>query len=192
MLLAGFALLLVGLGFKVAAAPFHSWAPDVYDGSPSPFVAYMASGVKVAGFAGIIRVFVYAFSSYQTDWKPIVYVLAVLTLLVGSVLAVSQTNVKRMLAYSSIGHAGFILVGIQAATELGVRSALFYLATYTFSVAGSFGMATVVGRTGDNAHACRTTGAWPSGRPCSPSPSWCSCWPRPACRSPPGSGPSSG
>ncbi len=153
MLLAGFALLLVGLGFKVAAAPFHAWAPDVYDGSPSPFVAYMASGVKTAGFAAIIRIFVFGFSSYATDWKPIVYVLAVATLLVGSVLAVSQTNVKRMLAYSSIGHAGFVLVGIQAGTELGVQSAVFYLATYTFSVAGSFGVATIVGRTGDNAHA---------------------------------------
>jgi NADH-quinone oxidoreductase subunit N len=152
MLLGGFALLLVGLGFKVAAAPFHAWAPDVYDGSPSPVVAYMASGVKAAGFAGLIRVFVFGFSSYRTDWKPIVYVLAVATLLVGSVVAVSQTNVKRMLAYSSISHAGFILVGVQAATERGVEASLFYLATYTFTVAGSFGVATVVGRTGDNAH----------------------------------------
>jgi len=152
LLLAGLALLLVGLGFKVAAAPFHSWTPDVYDGSPSPVVAYMASAVKTAGFAGIIRVFVYTFSSYQTDWQPLVAVIAVATLLVGAVLAVSQTNVKRMLAYSSIGHAGFILLGIQAASELGTRAALFYLATYTFTVAGSFGIVTVVGRTGDNAH----------------------------------------
>jgi len=115
-------------------------------------VAYMASAVKTAGFAGIIRVFVYTFSSYQTDWQPLVAVIAVATLLVGAVLAVSQTNVKRMLAYSSIGHAGFILLGIQAASELGTRAALFYLATYTFTVAGSFGIVTVVGRTGDNAH----------------------------------------
>lgn len=152
MLLAGFALLLVGLGFKVAAAPFHSWTPDVYEGSPSPVVAYMASAVKTAGFAGMIRVFVYTFSSYRADWKPIVYGLAVATLLVGALLAVSQTNVKRMLAYSSISHAGFILLGIQAATALGTRAAIFYLATYTFTVAGSFGVVTVVGRTGDNAH----------------------------------------
>ncbi|MCU1498747.1 MAG: proton-translocating NADH-quinone oxidoreductase, chain [Acidimicrobiales bacterium] len=154
-LLAGFGLLLVGLGFKVAAAPFHAWTPDVYDGSPSPVVAYMASGVKTAGFAAILRVFVYGFSSYQADWKPIVYVVAVFTLLVGSVFAVSQRNVKRMLAYSSISHAGFILVGVQAASEQGTRSVLFYLATYTFTVAGSFGIATVVGRTGDNAHDLR-------------------------------------
>ncbi len=151
-LLAGFAMLLVGLGFKVAAAPFHAWTPDVYEGSPSPVVAYMASGVKTAGFAAIIRVFVYGFSSYRADWKPIIYVLAVATMVVGSVLAVSQTNVKRMLAYSSISHAGFILMGIQAASDTGVQATIFYLATYTFTVAGSFGVATVVGRTGDNAH----------------------------------------
>lgn len=152
MLLAGFALLLVGLGFKVAAVPFHSWTPDVYEGSPSPIVAYMASAVKVAGFAAILRVFVGAFASYEADWQPIVYVLAVATLLVASVLAVSQTNVKRMLAYSSISHAGFILLGIQASSELGTRAVLFYLATYSFTVAGSFGVVTLVGRRGDNAH----------------------------------------
>ena len=152
LLLAGMALLLVGLGFKVAAAPFHSWAPDVYEGSPSPVVAYMASGVKVAGFAGIIRVFVYGFESYRVEWQPLVYVVAVATLLVGAVVAVSQTNVKRMLAYSSISHAGFILLGIQAATDKGVQAALFYLATYSLTVIGSFGVVTVVGRRGDNAH----------------------------------------
>lgn len=151
-LLAGFALLLVGLGFKVAAVPFHSWAPDVYDGSPSPVVAYMASAVKAAGFAGMIRVFVYGFGLLRADWQPMVYILAVATLVVGSVLAVSQTNVKRMLAYSSISHAGFILMGVQAATDDGVSATLFYLATYTFTVAGSFGVATVIGRAGDNAH----------------------------------------
>jgi len=152
MLLAGFALLLVGLGFKVAAVPFHAWTPDVYEGSPSPVVAYMASGVKVAGFAGMIRVFTYTFSTYEADWQPMIYVLAVATLIIGSLFAVSQTNVKRMLAYSSISHAGFILVAIEAASTQGTRAALFYLATYTFMVAGSFGVVTVVGRSGDNAH----------------------------------------
>ncbi|MCU1454749.1 MAG: proton-translocating NADH-quinone oxidoreductase, chain [Acidimicrobiales bacterium] len=152
LLLASFALLLVGFGFKVAAAPFHSWAPDVYEGSPSPVVSFMASAVKAAAFAGLIRVFVYAFALDRHDWQPIVYVVAVLTLLVGSVLAVVQTNVKRMLAYSSINHAGFVLVGVQAASDRGVRSALFYLATYTFMVAGSFGVVTIVGRRGDNRH----------------------------------------
>ena len=152
MLVAGLAFLLVGLGFKVAAVPFHAWTPDVYDGSPSPVVAYMASGVKTAGFAGLIRVFVYAFSAYRVDWQPLVYLVAVATLLVGAVVAVSQTNVKRMLAYSSINHAGFILLGIQSGTIRGTQAALFYLATYSFTVAGSFGVATIVGRTGDNAH----------------------------------------
>ncbi|MCU1370727.1 MAG: proton-translocating NADH-quinone oxidoreductase, chain [Ilumatobacteraceae bacterium] len=152
MLLAGFALLLVGLGFKVAAVPFHAWTPDVYEGSPSPVVAYMASGVKVAGFAGMIRVFTYTFSTYEADWQPMIYALAVATLVVGALFAVSQTNVKRMLAYSSISHAGFILIAIQASSTQGTRAALFYLATYTFMVAGSFGVVTVVGRAGDNAH----------------------------------------
>lgn len=148
ILLGGFAMLLVGLGFKVAAAPFHSWAPDVYEGSPSPMVAYMGSGVKVAGFAGLVRVFVYAFSNLRTDWQPIIYVLAVATLLVGSILAVRQTNVKRMLAYSSISHAGFMLLGIQAGTDRGVTALLFYLATYTFTVAGSFGVVSLMGKAG--------------------------------------------
>ena len=152
LLLAGFALLLVGFGFKVAAVPFHSWAPDVYQGSPSPIVSYMASGVKAAGFAGLLRVFVVTFGGYRLDWQPIVYWIAVATLLVGAVLAVVQTDVKRMLAYSSINHAGFILVGVQAASARGVSSALFYLATYTFMVGGAFGIVTIVGRRGDGHH----------------------------------------
>ena len=149
LLLAGFALLLVGFGFKIAAAPFHSWVPDVYQGAPSPAVAYMASGVKAAGFAGLLRVFVLAFGGYKTDWQPYMYALAVATLLVGAVLAVVQTDVKRMLAYSSISHAGFILVGVQAASADGVSGALFYLAAYVFMVAGSFGVVTLVSRRGD-------------------------------------------
>ncbi|MGI9600757.1 MAG: NADH-quinone oxidoreductase subunit N [Acidimicrobiales bacterium] len=151
-LLIGFALLLVGLGFKIAAVPFHSWTPDVYEGSPTPAVAYMASGVKVAAFAALVRVFVTTFGNYQLDWQPAVYVLAVLSLVVGSVLAVMQTNVKRILAYSSISHAGFILLGVHAATEQGTSAAVFYLVAYTFMVAGSFGVATVVGRSGDHRH----------------------------------------
>lgn len=150
LLYAGFAMLLVGFGFKVAAVPFHSWTPDVYQGSPSPVVAYMASGVKAAGFAGLLRVFYVAFSSERTDWQPIVYILAIATLLGGAVLAVVQTDVKRMMAYSSISHAGFILVGVQAATGEGTSAALFYLAAYTFMVAGSFAVISVVARKGDS------------------------------------------
>ena len=152
LVLAGLALMLVGLGFKVAAVPFHFWTPDVYQGSPSPMAAWMASGVKVAGFAGLIRVFALAFDAYAVDWQPMLYVLAVLTLIVGSVLAVVQTNVKRMMAYSSINHAGFVLVGVQVATDQGVEAALFYLATYTFLIAGTFGVITLVGRRGDGHH----------------------------------------
>jgi NADH-quinone oxidoreductase subunit N len=152
LVLAGMALLLVGFGFKVAAVPFHFWTPDVYQGAPSPAVAYMASGVKAAGFAGLLRVFFLGFASYSLDWQPIIYALAVVTLLVGSVLAVVQTDVKRMLAYSSISHAGFVLVGVQAATDKGVSGALFYLAAYVFMVAGSFGVVTLVGRAGDIGH----------------------------------------
>jgi len=150
LLYAGFAMLLVGFGFKVAAVPFHSWTPDVYQGSPSPVVAYMASGVKAAGFAGLLRVFYVAFSSERTDWQPIVYILAIATLLGGAVLAVVQTDVKRMMAYSSISHAGFILVGVQAASSEGTGAALFYLAAYTFMVAGSFAVIAVVARKGDS------------------------------------------
>jgi NADH-quinone oxidoreductase subunit N len=152
LILAGLALLLVGLGFKVAAVPFHFWTPDVYQGAPSPMVAWMASGVKVAGFAGLMRVFDVAFTAYAVDWQPLIYAVAVATMLVGAVLAVVQTDVKRMMAYSSISHAGFILVGVQAATDQGVEAALFYLATYVFLIAGTFGIITLVGRRGDGHH----------------------------------------
>jgi NADH-quinone oxidoreductase subunit N len=150
LLLAGLALLLVGFGFKVAAVPFHAWVPDVYQGAPTPTVAFMASAVKAAAFAGMLRVFVVAFTDNKIDWQPYVYALAVATLLVGAVLAVVQTDVKRMLAYSSINHAGFILVGVQAASAEGTSAALFYLAAYTFMVIGSFGVVAVVARRGDD------------------------------------------
>ena len=155
LLLAGFALLLVGFGFKVAAVPFHAWTPDVYQGAPSPVVAFMASAVKVAAFAGLLRVFVTTFGvgDYTDDWTPVVYGLAVLSMLGGSLLAIVQTDVKRMLAYSSIAHAGFILVGVEAATDDGTSAALFYLAAYTFMVIGSFGVITLMGRRGDEHHA---------------------------------------
>lgn len=138
LLLGGFALLLVGMFFKVAAVPFHAWTPDVYQGSPTPVVAYMASAVKAAGFAALLRVFVAAFESYQGDWQPIVYAIAVLTMFAGAAMAIVQTDVKRMLAYSSISHAGFILVGVQAATDDGAAAALFYLAAYAAIAIGSF------------------------------------------------------
>ena len=150
--LAGMALLLVGLGFKVAAVPFHTWTPDVYQGSPTPATAFMAATAKAAGFAGLLRVFSTTFTTAQLDWKPIVWALAVLTMLVGSVLAVVQNDIKRMLAYSSISHAGFVLIGLQANNREGIAGALFYLLAYTFMVVGSFAVVTVVGRRGDADH----------------------------------------
>jgi NADH-quinone oxidoreductase subunit N len=152
LLLLGLAFMLVGLAFKVSAVPFHAWSPDVYDGSPTPVVAFMASVVKVAAFAGLVRVFVLTFENYGSTWRPIVYVLAVLSMVIGSALAIVQSSVKRMLAYSSISHAGFILMAVQAASDEGNSAVLFYLAAYTFMVIGSFSIVTLVGRKGDGRH----------------------------------------
>lgn len=144
VLLAGMALLIVGLGFKVAAVPFHFWTPDVYQGSPTPFTGYMASVAKAAGFAGLLRILLEGFGSQQANWRPIIWLLAVLTLLVGSVLAIVQRDLKRMLAYSSISQAGYVLVGLQAGSPLGTAGALFYLLTYTFIIAGTFAVVSIV------------------------------------------------
>lgn len=152
LLLAGIALLIVGLGFKIAAVPFHTWTPDVYQGAPTPVTSFMASAAKAAGFAALLRVLVYGLSSRVDDWRPVIWAMTVLTVLVGSVLAVVQTNVKRMLAYSSISHAGFILVGVEATSERGVQGALFYLIAYAVLVLGTFGVVTLVSRSGDADH----------------------------------------
>jgi NADH-quinone oxidoreductase subunit N len=152
--LAGIALLIVGLGFKVAAVPFHVWTPDVYQGAPTPVTAFMASVGKAAAFAAMLRVLVIGLPFYRDDWRPIIWVLALLTLVVGSFLAVVQTNVKRMLAYSSISHAGFILVGVEAAGHRagdadpgpGMPSVALYLILYSVLVIGSLAVVTVVSR----------------------------------------------
>jgi NADH-quinone oxidoreductase subunit N len=150
VLLGGLAFMLVGFGFKVAAVPFHMWAPDVYQGAPTPVAAFMASGVKAAAVAGLLRVFVTTFGpTYREEWVPMVGALAVLSLVVGSVMAIVQTDVKRILAYSSISHAGFILLGVAASSEAGTSAALFYVLVYTFMVAGSFGVVSLISRTGD-------------------------------------------
>ncbi|HEY3484937.1 MAG TPA: NADH-quinone oxidoreductase subunit N [Ilumatobacteraceae bacterium] len=154
LVLAGIALLLVGLGFKVAAVPFHVWTPDVYEGSPTPVTGYMASVGKAAAFAAMVRVLVSALPFHRDDWRPVIWVLAVLSLIVGAVLAVVQTDVKRMLAYSSINHVGFILVGVEAAGHQageqdpgpGVPSVAVYLLLYGVLVIGSFAVVTLVGR----------------------------------------------
>jgi len=141
MLLVGIGMLLVGLGFKVSAAPFHVWTPDVYEGAPTPVTAFMASAGKVAAFAALIRILLVGLEQRVDDWRPVVWALAILTVFTGSILAVVQTNVKRMLAYSSISHAGFILVGVEAAGHVGsdgIATSMNYLAIYTVLVMGSF------------------------------------------------------
>ncbi len=155
--LAGIAMLIVGLGFKVAAVPFHLWTPDVYQGAPSPVTAFMASVGKAAAFAAMLRVLVIALPFFRDDWRPVIWVMSLLTLIAGSVLAVVQTNVKRMLAYSSISHAGFILVGVEAAAHHageadagpGMPSVVLYLILYSVLVIGSFAVVTVVARSAD-------------------------------------------
>ncbi len=152
VLLVGFALLLVGLGFKVAAAPFHMWTPDVYQGAPTPVTAFMAAATKAAAFAAFLRVFVGAFQLYQVDWRPAVWGLAVLSLLVGSTAAIVQTDVKRMLAYQSIAHAGYVLIGVQVANAQGTSAALFYVLTYAVMTTGAFAIVMLLARKGDDRH----------------------------------------
>jgi len=152
LLYAGGALLLVGFAFKVAAVPFHLWSPDVYEGAPTPVTGYMAAVVKVGAFAALVRVLISALGTQLATWRPIIWVLIVLTTLVGASLALVQRNVKRMLAYSSINHAGFILLGVWAGTARGSAATLFYLATYAPVVVASFAVLTLVGGDGDDQH----------------------------------------
>jgi NADH-quinone oxidoreductase subunit N len=152
VLLGGLALLLVGFGFKIAAVPFHMWSPDVYQGSPSPITGFMAAVAKAGAFAALLRVFVSSFGTVRTDWQPIVWGLALLSLVLGAAVALLQKDVKRMMAYSSINHAGFILLGVAAATTRGVSASLYYIFTYVFLVIGSFAVITVMARDGDTGH----------------------------------------
>jgi NADH-quinone oxidoreductase subunit N len=152
LLLAGMVLLLVGFLFKVAAVPFHLWTPDVYQGAPSPVTGFMAAIAKAGGFAALLRVFVSTFGSLRSDWQPVVWVIAILTLVLGATVALVQRDIKRMLAYSSINHAGFVLLGLQAASDKGVEASLYYLFVYVFMVVGTFAVITVVGGPGDGSH----------------------------------------
>ncbi len=136
------ALLAVGFGFKVAAVPFHMWTPDVYQGAPTSVTGFMAAGTKAAGFAALLRVFLVALGPLQWDWRPVLWIVAVLTMTVGSVIAIAQNDIKRLLAYSSIAHAGYVLVAVISAGNEGTAAALFYLLVYAFMTLGAF--ATVI------------------------------------------------
>jgi NADH-quinone oxidoreductase subunit N len=154
LLLIGIGLLIVGFGFKVSAAPFQVWTPDVYEGAPTSVTSYMASAGKVAAFAALLRVFLVSLETRVDDWRPVIWVLAIATVFVGSTMAVVQSNVKRMLAYSSISHAGFILVGVEAASHSGgdgLQSSMAYLAIYTVLVMGSFAIVQTIAGSQDSA-----------------------------------------
>ncbi len=140
----GMAMLLVGLLFKVAAVPFHQWTPDVYQGAPTPITGFMAATVKIAAFGALLRVLYVGLGGMRWDWEPILWIIAALTMLVGSIIAITQTDIKRMLAYSSIAQAGFILIGVLAVSPAGLASALFYLIAYAFTTIGAFAVISMV------------------------------------------------
>ena len=148
LLIIGIALLLIGFGFKVATVPFHMWAPDVYDGAPSAITAYMAATVKAAAFAAFLRVWLEAFNFSFTSWHTGVVILAVATMIMGNAIGLVQRNLKRMLAYSSIGHAGYLLVAIAAGTAQGSSAMVFYLFIYTLATFGAFAVVIVLQREG--------------------------------------------
>ena len=144
LLYVGLGLLIVGLLFKAGVAPFHSWTPDVYQGSPTPVTAFMASCTKIAAFGAILRVLYVGFNSTSWDWRPVIWAVSIASMVVGAVLGLTQTDIKRILAYSSIAHAGFILVGLTALSKDGISSVLFYLVSYGFTTVAAFGVITLV------------------------------------------------
>ncbi len=149
LLLMGMGLIIVGIGFKIASVPFHAWVPDVYEGAPTAVTAFMSVGPKAAAFAAFMRIFLTAFGSSHYEWQKAIWILAVLTMTVGNVVAISQTNIKRMLAYSSIAHAGYLLVALVAANNMGVSGTLFYLLAYIFMNIGAFAIVIVLSQKGD-------------------------------------------
>ncbi len=146
LLLIGMGLLVVGFAFKVSAVPFQAWTPDVYDGAPAPVTAFMSVGTKAAALIAFARVFDVALGPITSDWQPIVWTIAILTILGGNILALAQSNVKRLLAYSSIAHAGYLLIGVVAGGTTGIAAILFYLFCYTFLNLGAFGIVSVLER----------------------------------------------
>ncbi|MBB6120940.1 NADH-quinone oxidoreductase subunit NuoN [Nocardiopsis algeriensis] len=144
LLLLGIGLVAVGLLFKVGAVPFHNWKPDVYQGAPTPITALMASGTLVAAFGALLRVFFVPFGGSAGQWEPVLWIVAVLTMVAAAIVAVSQRDVKRLLAYSSVVHAGFILTAVVAGSSEGLAGAMFYLAAYGFTTVGAFAVVTLV------------------------------------------------
>jgi NADH-quinone oxidoreductase subunit N len=147
--MAGMALLIVGFGFKTASVPFHMWTPDVYEGAPTPITGFMATGVKAAAFAAFLRVFYTAFYPFIAGWSSVLWVIAVLTMCVGNVAALAQNNIKRLLAYSSIAHAGYILIAFATGDRVLSSSILYYLAAYAFMNLGAFTVVILLGRKGE-------------------------------------------
>jgi NADH-quinone oxidoreductase subunit N len=159
LLYAGMALLGLGLLFKIGAVPFQSWKPDVYQGAPTPVTALMASCTVVSAFGALLRVFYVAFGNLTWDWRPALWGVAILTMVIGAIIAITQTDVKRLLAYSSIAHAGFVLTGVVATSTAGLSSSLFYLAVYGFTTIGAFAVVTLVrDATGEADHLRRWAG----------------------------------
>lgn len=142
--LIGAGLLLVGLFFKVGAVPFHSWVPDVYVGAPTPITGFMAAATKVAAFGAMLRILYVALPALHDHWRPLLWLIAVLTMVVATIAAITQTEVKRMLAYSSIAHAGFVLTGVLSAIPAGISATLFYLVAYSFSTVGAFAVVNLI------------------------------------------------
>ncbi|ROQ66875.1 NADH-quinone oxidoreductase subunit N [Streptomyces sp. 840.1] len=151
LLLIGGAMILTGLLFKVGAVPFHMWTPDVYQGAPTPVTGFMAAATKVAAFGALLRLLYVVLPGLTWDLRPVMWGVAIVTMLGGAVVAITQTDIKRLLAYSSIAHAGFILAGVIAATPEGISSVLFYLATYSFVTVGAFAVVTLVRDAGGEA-----------------------------------------
>ncbi|MFE5910387.1 NADH-quinone oxidoreductase subunit NuoN [Streptomyces wedmorensis] len=151
LLLIGFAMVLTGLLFKVGAVPFHMWTPDVYQGAPTPVTGFMAAATKVAAFGALLRLLYVVLPGLTWDWRPVMWGVAIVTMLGGAIVAITQTDIKRLLAYSSIAHAGFLLAGVIAATPSGISSVLFYLGAYSFVTIGAFAVVTLVRDAGGEA-----------------------------------------
>jgi NADH-quinone oxidoreductase subunit N len=139
-------IILVGFGFKISAVPFHFWAPDVYEGAPTPVAGFLSTASKAAGFAVLVRVFFAAYPDFSFEWSAILAVIAVATMTLGNLIALAQKNIKRLLAYSSIAHAGYILLGIVVANEFGIASSIYYLLAYLVTNLAAFGTVGVYGR----------------------------------------------